>query len=127
MTQKTAKDAMTPISEIFSLDINSKLDEYAMLLSLFSVWWLYQIKSQFNFIIYIPRQTMGLILSEGHSRVPIYSIIPTSIIGFILVSTNFNFYIHVKLEFILCSFAMTYFFVIGKRFDQVPLRRWNPN
>ena len=33
MTQKTAKDAMTPISDIFSLDINSKLDEYAMLLS----------------------------------------------------------------------------------------------
>ncbi|KAM4076285.1 hypothetical protein ACJW30_12G051300 [Castanea mollissima] len=27
MTQKTAKDAMTPIPEIFSLDINSKLDE----------------------------------------------------------------------------------------------------
>ena len=52
---------------------------------------------------------MGLILSEGHSRVPIYSKIPTNIIGFILVSTNFNFYIHMKLEFILCSFAMTYF------------------
>lgn len=29
MTQKTAKDAMTPISEIFSLDINTRLDEYA--------------------------------------------------------------------------------------------------
>jgi CBS domain containing-hemolysin-like protein len=29
MTQKTAKDAMTPISEIFSLDMESKLDEYA--------------------------------------------------------------------------------------------------
>lgn len=26
LTEKTAKDAMTPISEIFSLDINSKLD-----------------------------------------------------------------------------------------------------
>ena len=28
LTQKTAKDAMTPISEIFSLDLNSVLDEY---------------------------------------------------------------------------------------------------
>uniref|UniRef100_A0A7N2MIJ4 CNNM transmembrane domain-containing protein n=2 Tax=Quercus lobata TaxID=97700 RepID=A0A7N2MIJ4_QUELO len=63
MTQKTAKDAMTPISEIFSLDINSKLDE----------------------------QTMGLILSEGHSRVPIYSEIPTNIIGFILVKNLIKF------------------------------------
>ena len=26
LTHKTAKDAMTPISETFSLDINSKLD-----------------------------------------------------------------------------------------------------
>ncbi|XP_062154574.1 DUF21 domain-containing protein At5g52790-like isoform X2 [Alnus glutinosa] len=57
MTQKTAKDAMTPISEIFSLDMESKLDE----------------------------QTTGLILSKGHSRVPIYSESPTNIIGLILV------------------------------------------
>ena len=28
MTQKTAKDAMTPISETISLDINAKLDLY---------------------------------------------------------------------------------------------------
>lgn len=32
LTQKSAKDAMTPISEIFSLDINSKLDMYGLLL-----------------------------------------------------------------------------------------------
>ncbi|XP_054822141.1 DUF21 domain-containing protein At2g14520-like [Prosopis cineraria] len=57
LTVKTAKDAMTPISETFSLDINSKLDMY----------------------------TMGLIMSKGHSRVPIYSGIPTDIIGLILV------------------------------------------
>ncbi|GKU89248.1 hypothetical protein SLEP1_g3412 [Rubroshorea leprosula] len=30
MTQKTAIDAMTPISKVFSLDINAKLDEYAL-------------------------------------------------------------------------------------------------
>ena len=29
LTQKTAKDAMTSMSEIFSLDLNSKLNEYA--------------------------------------------------------------------------------------------------
>ncbi|RQP02392.1 hypothetical protein POPTR_017G147900v4 [Populus trichocarpa] len=57
LTQKTAKDAMTPISETFSLDINCKLDE----------------------------KTMGLIIRKGHSRVPIYTGNPTNIIGLILV------------------------------------------
>ncbi|KAF8044078.1 hypothetical protein BT93_A2146 [Corymbia citriodora subsp. variegata] len=57
LTQKTAKDAMTPISEIFSLDINSKLNMH----------------------------TMGLIMSKGHSRIPVYSGTPTNIIGLILV------------------------------------------
>ncbi|XP_030530602.1 DUF21 domain-containing protein At2g14520-like [Rhodamnia argentea] len=57
MTQKTAKDAMTPISDIFCLDINSKLNE----------------------------ETMGLIIRKGHSRVPIYAGSPTNIIGLILV------------------------------------------
>ncbi|XP_039141225.1 DUF21 domain-containing protein At2g14520 isoform X1 [Dioscorea cayenensis subsp. rotundata] len=57
LTQKTAKDAMTTISKTFSLDINSKLDMH----------------------------TMGLIMSKGHSRVPIYSGSPTNIIGLILV------------------------------------------
>ncbi|KAI6672387.1 hypothetical protein NL676_000293 [Syzygium grande] len=57
MTQKTANDAMTPISDVFCLDINSKLDE----------------------------ETMGLIISKGHSRVPVYSGSPTNIIGLILV------------------------------------------
>ncbi|KAB1204907.1 hypothetical protein CJ030_MR7G015259 [Morella rubra] len=63
MTQKTAKDAMTPISEIFSLSIDSRLDE----------------------------QTMGLILSKGHSRVPIYSGSQRNIIGLILVKNLIKF------------------------------------
>ncbi|XP_059460122.1 DUF21 domain-containing protein At5g52790-like [Corylus avellana] len=57
LAEKIAKDAMTPISEIFSLDINSKLDMH----------------------------TMGLIMSKGHSRIPIYSGYPTNIVGVILV------------------------------------------
>ncbi|KAL1357657.1 DUF21 domain-containing protein At2g14520 [Arachis duranensis] len=57
LTLKTAKDAMTPISETFSLDINSKLNMH----------------------------TMALIMSKGHSRIPIYSGIPTNIVGIILV------------------------------------------
>ncbi|KQK23893.1 hypothetical protein BRADI_1g76830v3 [Brachypodium distachyon] len=57
MTQKTAKDAMTPISETFSLDINAKLD----------------------------RHTVGMIMTKGHSRIPIYSGRPSNIIGLILV------------------------------------------
>ncbi|XVF12556.1 hypothetical protein REPUB_Repub08aG0128900 [Reevesia pubescens] len=63
MTQKTAKDAMTPLSNVFSLDINSKLDE----------------------------KTMGLIISKGHSRVPIYSGSPANIIGLILVKNLIKF------------------------------------
>ncbi|KAL2334800.1 hypothetical protein Fmac_016013 [Flemingia macrophylla] len=57
LTLKTAKDAMTPISETFSLDINSKLDMH----------------------------TMSLIMSKGRSRIPVYSGKETNIIGIILV------------------------------------------
>ncbi|KAJ7974131.1 DUF21 domain-containing protein [Quillaja saponaria] len=57
LTQKTAKDAITPLTENFSLDINSKLDS----------------------------QTMGLIMNKGHSRIPIYSRKQTNVIGLILV------------------------------------------
>ncbi|KAM1368677.1 hypothetical protein ACFX13_002079 [Malus domestica] len=57
LTSKTAKDAMIPISQTFSLDINSKLNIH----------------------------TLGLITSKGHSRIPIYSGTPTNIIGIILL------------------------------------------
>ncbi|XP_028796721.1 DUF21 domain-containing protein At5g52790-like [Neltuma alba] len=57
LTEKKAKDAMTLLSEVFSLDINSKLDMH----------------------------TMTLITSKGHSRIPIYSGTPRNIIGLILV------------------------------------------
>lgn len=57
LTAKTARDAMTPISETFAIDINAKLD----------------------------RDTMKLILEKGHSRVPVYHENPRNIIGLILV------------------------------------------
>ncbi|XP_027109051.1 DUF21 domain-containing protein At2g14520-like [Coffea arabica] len=57
MTEKTAKDAMTPISKTFSLDINSILDMH----------------------------TMGLIMSKGHSRIPIHSDDHKNVIGLVLV------------------------------------------
>lgn len=57
LTEKTARDAMTPISETFSVDINAKLD----------------------------RDLMRLILEKGHSRVPVYSKQERNIIGLILV------------------------------------------
>ncbi|XP_015893345.1 DUF21 domain-containing protein At2g14520 isoform X3 [Ziziphus jujuba] len=57
LTEKTAGDAMTPISETFAIDINAKLD----------------------------RDLMSLILEKGHSRVPVYYEEPTNIIGLILV------------------------------------------
>lgn len=30
LTAKTARDAMTPLTSVFSLDLNAKLDKYAM-------------------------------------------------------------------------------------------------
>ncbi|KAH6773172.1 CBS domain protein [Perilla frutescens var. hirtella] len=57
LSDKTASDAMTPISEIFSIDINAKLDRFMM----------------------------NLILEKGHSRVPVYYEQPTNIIGLVLV------------------------------------------
>ncbi|PKI44846.1 DUF21 domain-containing protein At2g14520-like isoform X1 [Punica granatum] len=57
LSDKTAGDAMTPISEIFSIDVNAKLN-----------W-----------------NLMKLILEKGHSRVPVYYEQPTNIIGLILV------------------------------------------
>ncbi|KAK6159175.1 hypothetical protein DH2020_006489 [Rehmannia glutinosa] len=57
LSEKTAGDAMTPISETFAIDINAKLD----------------------------RSLMNLILEKGHSRVPVYQDQPTNIIGLVLV------------------------------------------
>ncbi|KAL3621044.1 DUF21 domain-containing protein [Castilleja foliolosa] len=57
LSEKTAGDAMTPISETFAIDINAKLD----------------------------RSLMSLILEKGHSRVPVYYEQPTNIIGLVLV------------------------------------------
>ncbi|PWA93032.1 hypothetical protein CTI12_AA075800 [Artemisia annua] len=63
LAQKTVKDAMTPISEIFSLELNSKLNE----------------------------DTMSLLLSKKHSRVPVYLERPENIIGLILVKSLIKF------------------------------------
>ncbi|KAL8199754.1 hypothetical protein R6Q57_013322 [Mikania cordata] len=63
LAQKTVKDAMTPLSEIFSLELNSKLDE----------------------------DTMSLLLSKRHSRVPVYIEKPDNIIGLILVKSLIKF------------------------------------
>ncbi|KAF8409965.1 hypothetical protein HHK36_002484 [Tetracentron sinense] len=57
LTEKTAKDAMTPISNAFSLDLNGTLD----------------------------LETLNAIMTMGHSRVPVYAGNPTNIIGLILV------------------------------------------
>ncbi|GAB4838378.1 DUF21 domain-containing protein At2g14520 [Ancistrocladus abbreviatus] len=64
LTEKTAGDAMTPISETFAIDINAKLD----------------------------RELMNLILENGHSRVPVYYEEPTNIIGLILVKNLLTIY-----------------------------------
>ncbi|XP_048128317.1 DUF21 domain-containing protein At2g14520-like isoform X3 [Rhodamnia argentea] len=57
LSEKTAHDAMTPISDTFAIDIKAKLD----------------------------RDLMNLVLEKGHSRVPVFCEQPTNIIGLILV------------------------------------------
>ncbi|KAF8027881.1 hypothetical protein BT93_E0718 [Corymbia citriodora subsp. variegata] len=57
LSEKTARDAMTHISDTFAVDINAKLDQ----------------------------DLMNLVLEKGHSRVPVFYEQPTNIIGLILV------------------------------------------
>ncbi|KAK6939464.1 CNNM, transmembrane domain [Dillenia turbinata] len=57
LTEKTAKDAMTPISKAFSLNLDATL----------------------NLV------TLNAIITMGHSRIPVYSGNPTNIVGLILV------------------------------------------
>ncbi|KAF2312224.1 hypothetical protein GH714_028604 [Hevea brasiliensis] len=85
LTQKSAQDAMTPISEIFSLDINSKLDMYDLSALIFMCGVPIFALSFKSWFIFILRHTMGLIMNRGHSRVPIYSGSPNNLIGIILV------------------------------------------
>ncbi|KAL8117825.1 hypothetical protein AgCh_015650 [Apium graveolens] len=59
LAEKTARDAMTPVSEVFSVDIDAKLD----------------------------MELLQLILANGHSRIPIYHEQPRNIIGLILVKS----------------------------------------
>lgn len=57
LTEKTAKDAMTPISKAFSIDLDGTLC----------------------------LETLNAIMTMGHSRVPVYCGKPTNIVGIILV------------------------------------------
>ncbi|XP_038882680.1 DUF21 domain-containing protein At4g33700-like isoform X3 [Benincasa hispida] len=57
LTEKVARDVMTPISKTFGIDINANLDS----------------------------NLIKLILEKGHSRVPVFYERPTNIIGLILV------------------------------------------
>ncbi|XP_044474546.1 DUF21 domain-containing protein At1g47330-like [Mangifera indica] len=57
LTEKTAKDAMTPISKAFSLDVDATIN----------------------------LDTLNAVMTMGHSRVPVYFGSPTNIIGLVLV------------------------------------------
>ncbi|XP_050212645.1 DUF21 domain-containing protein At1g47330 isoform X2 [Mercurialis annua] len=57
LTEKTAKDAMTPISKAFALDLDATLN----------------------------LDTLNSIMTMGHSRVPVYAGNPNNIIGLILI------------------------------------------
>lgn len=91
LTQKTAMDAMTPISETFSLDLNSKVDMYVpsyLFISKVMLNISFFICNNFGSFLSLIRHTMALIMSKGHSRIPIYSGSPKNIIGLILVSSS---------------------------------------
>ncbi|KAG8645741.1 hypothetical protein MANES_10G089500v8 [Manihot esculenta] len=64
LTEKTVGDAMTPISETFTIDFNAKLD----------------------------KSLMNLVLEKGHSRVPVYYEQPANIIGLVLVKNLLTIY-----------------------------------
>lgn len=98
LTQKTAKDAMTPISETFSLDINSKFDMfvphlYYLCLSITLLF--------LNFNVLLYRHTMGLIMSKGHSRIPVYSGKQTNIVGIILVINQFDMFVFLATSYFI--------------------------
>ncbi|PPS16371.1 hypothetical protein GOBAR_AA04192 [Gossypium barbadense] len=73
LSEKTAKDAMTPISETFAIDINAKLDRH-------DFYFL-----RYHYMLAMDRELMSLILEKGHSRVPVYFEHSTNIIGLVLV------------------------------------------
>ncbi|CAK9881113.1 unnamed protein product [Sphagnum jensenii] len=64
LTEKTASQAMTPITDVFALDVNAKLD-LAM---------------------------MQMIMEKGHSRIPVYAGSVTNIVGLILVKNLLTFH-----------------------------------
>lgn len=68
LMEKTAADAMTPISDIFAIDINAKLDRFLM----------------------------NQILDKGHSRIPVYYEHPTNIVGLVLAKNLLT--VHVEDE-----------------------------
>nr|GLL48845.1 DUF21 domain-containing protein At1g47330-like isoform X1 [Ipomoea trifida] len=63
LTERTAKDVMTPISNTFCLDLDGTLNSWA----------------------FYCLPTMSSIVTMGHSRVPVYHRYPTNIVGLILV------------------------------------------
>ncbi|PKU86102.1 DUF21 domain-containing protein At2g14520 [Dendrobium catenatum] len=62
LTEKNARDAMTPLSQAFAIDINAK----------------------------IGRDLTGMIMEKGHSRVPVYYNQPSNIVGLLLVKDLLN-------------------------------------
>lgn len=102
LTEKTARDAMTPISEIFSLDINAKLDRYGVCLYKYTEIIVISFIAIVKYIAIDYMQLCGRnllisILEKGHSRVPVYYDQPTNIIGLILVILFIFIHVHANL------------------------------
>lgn len=88
LTEKTAKDAMTPISKAFSLDLDATLNlwVYRFLLILAIIFHLFFLCFNHVLLSYRAyRETLNAIMTMGHSRVPVYAGNSTNIIGLILV------------------------------------------
>ena len=98
LSEKTASDAMSPISDTFAIDINAKLDRCGICLNILKqkvyiafvsvCLHFFQTSVVVSDLTYLSscRDLMNLILEKGHSRVPVYYEQPTNIIGLILVN-----------------------------------------
>ncbi|KAK2988719.1 hypothetical protein RJ640_020984 [Escallonia rubra] len=88
LTEKTAKDAMTPISKAFSLDLDGTLTLWVSP-PVNSIYYVVHLVSFSNSLLSpnVNRDTLNAIMTMGHSRVPVYSRNRTNIIGLILVKS----------------------------------------
>lgn len=95
LSEKTAKNAMTPASEIFAININAKLDRQDVCVLLLHKWT--KDICVLTFLYCTNRELINLILKKGHSRVPVYH-----------GQTKIYYWAYSGNIWLLCSFPVAY-------------------